>query len=194
MELLSKGSAFEWERKEIGKTHADWENFVVYKRIIAAEICLADRFCQHDLIIAPTIMTFPVVDFVFSPSSKVESDEVPPVVAFQCTWGASRGVNLKGLCLLRRRHMRIVDTQVLEIYIVCPHQEDVYTSMKKNEFLIGSVNGDLQLDTQTIVNSTDLQTMWDNTNLFVIRPKMNDSSSWEEQIGAYLSEASFTGR
>ena len=84
---------------------------------------------------------------------------------------------------------RLVDRQAtsnyesLHIYIVAPKNENVYTSRNKTDLLVGDLNHDLKLDATTTVKLTEIQSMWDNTKFFVIRPK----SSWEEQITDYLS-------
>ena len=69
--------------------------------------------------------------------------------------------------------MLIPDDQKLEIYMICPNQEDEYANMEKEDFLLAGQ-----------LNSTELQTMWENTKLFVIRP----SPSWKKHITTYLSK------
>ena len=67
MELLSQGRQFQWERKEIGVSHASWDRYAVSKRTIVYDYDLTG-FRHANKIIAPTNRTFPVVDFV-SPSA-----------------------------------------------------------------------------------------------------------------------------
>ena len=78
--------------------------------------------------------------------------------------------------------MKIPDNQRLNIYIVAPKNEDVYASRNKMDLLVGNLNRDVKLDATTTLQPTELQSIWENTKFFVIRPK----SSWEEQITAYL--------
>ena len=61
--------------------------------------------------------------------------------------------------------MTTTHDQIWEIYKVCPKHQDEYATMTKNAILRGEFN------------STELQTMWGNTKLFVIRP----TPPWEEQ-------------
>ncbi len=187
VELLSQGSRFKWQRKEVGVNEGGWKDFLVSKRTITLQYTLINHLHQSNTIIAPAMMRFPVVDFVFSWSNFSKSQEAPPVVSFQCTWGESHKVQLEGLYNLRRNHMDISDEQLLEIYMVCPKQEDVYASRDKQDFLAGALENDLKISNKTFVPSSQLKTIWNNTKIFVIRPKIDDSSSWEKQISPYLS-------
>jgi hypothetical protein len=86
------------------------------------------------------------------------------------------------LCYLRRKRMKIPDNQTLEINMVCPGHEALYAAREKETFLEGKLDGDLKLDNQTTLNPRELDTIWRNTNLFVLRPKLN----WPHQIKVYL--------
>ena len=79
--------------------------------------------------------------------------------------------------------MKIRDDQMLEIYMVCPKNEDVYTRRTKVAFLDGKLDCNLKLDPKTTVTPPELDAMWRNTKLFVIRPK----ADWQPQIDAYIA-------
>lgn len=169
MVLLSEGNKYSWERKQRGSNQVGWEPYKVLQREIILVYALSGNFHQPGKIIAPQNLAFPVVDFVFSWPPN-QSPDMLPVVAFQCTWRKIHNVKLNALCTLRRKHMMIPDTQMLEIYMVCPKHEVEYAERAKEKFLEGRLD------------SPDLQTVWDNTKLLVIRPE----SSWKGQISAYL--------
>jgi hypothetical protein len=83
--------------------------------------------------------------------------------------------------------MGIPDDQILEIYMICPKEEERYASMEKQSFLKGSIPDSLKVSNRAIVNSDQLEAMWNHTKIFVLRPK----TSWEEQLKAYWENPSF---
>ena len=65
--------------------------------------------------------------------------------------------------------------------MISPKQEEIYASMKKQSFLEGTIPDRLKVSNRATVKSDQLQTMWNNTKIFVLRPE----KSWEVQIKAF---------
>lgn len=72
--------------------------------------------------------------------------------------------------MLRENYLRIRDTVPIEVYFVKPQKEDVYASYLKHSFLIGNFDVDFQYTKQIRVPSARLQLLWQNTEVFVLRP------------------------
>ena len=79
--------------------------------------------------------------------------------------------------------MKIPDDETLEINIICPKNEDLYAKRRKEDYLHGKLDRDVKVNSQITVKPPELQTMWRNTKLFVIRPK----GDWHTQIRSYFS-------
>ena len=178
MELLSEGTAFSWLSCEVGTANPSWRPFSMTKRIIRRIFSIENNFTQSNLILAPTNLRFPGIDFLCSLlGSKF------PVLSFQCTWQARHPFTVRALYDLRRQHLKISDDKKLEIYLVTPGKESTYVSKQKDDFLDGSVDVDLRFSKTVTVPTAQLRAMWDNTTIFVVRP----SQSWKNSIGEWLA-------
>jgi hypothetical protein len=182
MELLSKGSVYAWDSRQVETPDWDQFPFATRQRTIKRTFTLKENFMQDGLIIGPSKSTFPVVDFVLScPGKKA------PVVAFQCTWQSYHPFSVRALCDLRIKHLEVEDDQKIDIYIVCPSTSDAlaeaYACRSKEDFLRGSLEVDFQFTKAEKVLSSRLQEMWKSTNIFVLKP----STSWEAHIKNWLA-------
>ena len=67
--------------------------------------------------------------------------------------------------------------------IISPGKEDHYTSMNKMDFLRGSLNETFKWSKATAdVQPPVLQTMWNSTQVYVIRPV----EEWKKLLGDYI--------
>jgi hypothetical protein len=178
MELLSEGTAFSWLSCEVGTANPSWRPFSMRKRIIRRIFSIENNFTQSNLILAPTNMRFPVIDFLCS-----LLDSKLPVLSFQCTWQDRHPFTVRALYDLRCQHLKIGDDKKLEIYLVTPGKESTYVLKQKDDFLDGSVDVDLRFSKTVTVPAAQLRAMWDNTTIFVVSP----SQSWKNSIEKWLA-------
>ena len=176
MELLSEGTSYSWEACEVGA--AVWESFSMTKKTKKLVFSIEEVFSQSGVIIAPTKVSFPVIDFLCS-----LSDVNGPVVSFQCTWQPSHPFTVRALYDLRCNHMKVGDDQIVEIYLVTPGKENAYVLKQKNDFLDGLLDVDLKFTKKLTVPASRLSTMWENTRILVVKPR----DSWERSIQAWLA-------
>ena len=100
MELLSEGTAFSWLSCEVGTANPSWRPFSMTKRITRRVFSIENNFTESNLILAPTNVRFPVIDFLCSLlGSKL------PVLSFQCTWQDRHPFAVRALHDLRRQHL-----------------------------------------------------------------------------------------
>ena len=175
MELLSEGTSYSWEACEVGA--AVWESFSMTKKTKKRVFSIEEVFSQPGVIIAPTKVSFPVIDFLCS-----LSDVNGPVVSFQCTWQSSHPFTVRALYDLRCNHMKVGDDQIVEIYLVTPGKENAYVLKSKEVFLDGLLDVDLKFTKKLTVPASRLSRMWKNTRILVVKPK----DSWETSIQAWL--------
>lgn len=178
MELLSKGAAFTWCSCEVGTANPSWRPFSMTKRIIRRIFSIESNFMQPNLILAPTNLRFPAIDFICS-----WSDSNLPVLSFQCTWQDRHPFTVRALYDLRRQHLKIGDDKNLEIYFVTPGKESAYVLKQKDDFLDGSVDVDLRFSKAVTVPAAQLRAMWDSTTILVVSP----SQSWKNSIEKWLA-------
>ena len=177
MELLSRGTAHEWQSCEVGGS--SWVQFKITKKSIRRTFTIGENLSQPDMIIAPTRTNFPLVDFLCT-----SSDMSRPIIAFQCTWNTTHPMTVRALYDLRCEQMKIPDTQILTIYLASPDNEENYKSKDKMQFLEGSLDVDLQWTRGKLIPAATLKTLWGSTRIHVLRPL----KSWQETIRVWLAE------
>ena len=177
MELFSCGTTYKWQTCAVGE--GSWRGFRFAQKTIRRTFTIGQRCTQENLIIAPMNCNFPAVNFLFSCQK-----EQQPVVAFQCTWDKTHPLTVRALYEFRCEQMQIPDTQIVNIYLISPDKETLYQSKTKSQFLDGSLAVDLQWTQTKTVRTNRLQTMWNSTNIHVLRPK----KSWKETLTEYSGE------
>ena len=177
MELLSEGTLYSWESRKVGSADSAWQPFSMTKKKKMLVYSIEQVFSQREVIIAPSRVSFPVIDFLCS-----LPDACGPVVSFQCTWQPNHPFTVRALYDLRCNHMKIGDDQIVEIYLVTPGKEDACVSKQKNDFLDGPLDVDLKFTKTLAVPASRLSTMWENTRILFVRPR----NSWEKSIQAWL--------
>ena len=176
MTLLSEGSNYNWVSHEVGG--ADWDLFKANRKTIKRTLIIREGLLESDLIIAPTKINFPLIDFLFSLSS---TDTSVPVVAFKCTWDRKKPFTVRALYDLRCNQMNIPDDQILNIYLITPEKDKLYASRAKSDLLAGSLDADLRWGKDKRVPASKLKTLWENTRIHVLRP-----INWLDIIRAWV--------
>ena len=183
IELLSRGTDYSWLSCEVGGSQ--WAPFISTKRDLMRVYEIRANLDKPGVIIAPTRTNHPVIDFVFS-SPSVDTSPLP-VEAFQCTWHKDHPFTIRALYDLRRNLMKIRDTQELKIYLISPEKEADYQSKEKRRFMKSALPFvSFKWNKDLAVSATELQALWDNTSIHVLRPK----DSWQSVIGGWLKKKS----
>lgn len=164
--LLAKGMAVTWEYKKLTDAGGElWSTFYTRVREVIKEYDIVQKLGATDKILISTNDNLPLADIVFSQPSPTNS-----IRMVQVTWQRTHSFTVRALYMLRENYLRIRDTVPIEVYFVTPQKEDVYYGYLKHSFLIGNVDVDFQYTKQIRVPSARLQLMWQNTEVFLLRP------------------------
>jgi hypothetical protein len=167
--LLSLGSIVKWTCTQVGQvTGRQWEDFSCFARDVLATSDVGGVLFQAKKIIKSSNSNFPAVDIVFSVGSI--PDDGTRIDAIQFSWQPSHPITLRALYDLRVNHLRIDNKRTVRILFMVPNNELVYASRDKSSFLKGNADVDLRYSAQLIVPSADLHIMWQNTQVFVVKP------------------------
>lgn len=124
-------------------------------------------------------MNFPLSDIIFSRPTATN-----PVDVVQFTWQVSRPFTIRALYDLRVNRLQVSHEVCIKVCIMSPGIEADYARLQENDFLKGSLDKPFEWSkTTAVVEPQDLLTMWNSTQVHVIRPK----TSWRTLLRNYMS-------
>jgi hypothetical protein len=89
---------------------------------------------------------------------------------------------LEALYKLRAVRLRIGHDRKLVINFVVPQKEEMYAKRGKLSYLVGNPDADLKISTIRTIARVDVASMWENTEIRVVKPQ----PSWEEVVTTLL--------
>jgi hypothetical protein len=168
-EFLSRGShgtKYKWESKRVGTSGA-WSAFTTTKRKVVRLWDIRELLSRQGQIIVSTSTNFPLGDIVFSRNTATD-----PIDVIQFTWQLKHPFTIRALYDLRVKRLEVSHEVSVRVYMISPHIEDTYVSMNEINFLKGSLVKPFEYSkTSGVTPPADLQNMWNNTEVHVIRPK-----------------------
>ena len=168
-----------WRIKRVGETNK-WKSFPDKgTRKVMREYDVSQILTTPDKILVPMHPSFPVVDMIYS------NFGAGPVTAFQCTWQDTHPFSVRALYDLRCRRLKVPDEQKVHIIYIVPNKEQLYADRGEDAFLVGSIQDPLKFSKRKSVEANVLQTMWENTEVYVLAPV----KPWQEMIGEWLLSA-----
>ena len=176
-DLLSKGKQYKWLSKEVGG-QGDWSTFDTTKRDVVRLWTVYEMIQRQNKILVSTNRTFPIGDIIFTPTALTG-----PIDVVQFTWQPSHPFTIRALYDLRVNRLQVGHGVCVKVYIISPDQESDYASMNKIKFLKGSLGEPFKWSPNTAVVQPDvLLTMWNSTQVHVIRPV----EDWKSLLGEYI--------
>ena len=179
-ELLSKGThgtEYKWQSKVVGG-QGNWSTFNTTKRDVVRLWEVYELLQRQGQILVSTNTNFPLGDIVFTP--KVLTG---PIDVVQFTWQDSHPFTIRALYDRRVNRLKVDHEVCVKVYIISPGKENDYARMKKIDFLKGSLSEPFKWSrTSGTVQPDVLLTMWNSTQLHVIRPVKD----WKCLLGNYI--------
>ena len=135
---------------------------------------------RHDTQGVPTLGVEEVLDLATQPNE----DETHDVIQF--TWQEYHPFTVRALYDLRVRRLGIADTVAVNVYLISPEKEEKYGTMQKDAFLTGSLTIPFRWSKNGAAKPpAELVTMWNNTHLYVLKPKL----AWRDLLELILRES-----
>jgi len=176
-ELLSQGTSYNWESGKLGDEN--WSTFKATVRKVERSSKVSDVLQKPGHILVPIDTNFPLCDIVFTPSSLRD-----PIDVVQFTWQPSHPFTIRALYDLRVNRLDVEHDRCVKVYIVSPGKEEAYIKKKKIKFLKGSLDSVFKWSKNTgSVQPDVIKTMWENTQVHVIRPV----EDWKTVLGNYIT-------
>jgi hypothetical protein len=177
----SNGTKYKWESKRVG-TPGAWSDFITTKRKVVRLWDITELLSREGQILVSTSTNFPLGDIVFSRNNATD-----PIDVIQFTWQLKHPFTIRALYDLRVKRLEASHEFSVRGYMISPLIEDTYASMIEIDFLKGSLVKPFEYSkTRGVTPPADLENMWNNTEVHVIRPK----TAWRTLLVDFINSGS----